>query len=57
MNNTKPQRVNPSQVKQFMADARKRALAAKKNLAIDDETAYHIVCAVNATKPSMTLLS
>jgi uncharacterized protein (UPF0332 family) len=42
MNKTKPQRVNPSQVKQFLADARKRALAAKKNLAIDAETAYQI---------------
>jgi uncharacterized protein (UPF0332 family) len=42
MNKTKPQRVNPSQVKQFLADARKRALAAKKNPAIDAETAYQI---------------
>ena len=42
MSKTKPQQINASQVKQFLADARKRALAAKKNLAIDGETAYQI---------------
>jgi uncharacterized protein (UPF0332 family) len=37
---TKPQPVNPNQVRQFLADARKKAVAARKNLAIDEETAY-----------------
>jgi hypothetical protein len=40
MKKTKPQQANASQVKQFLADARKRAIAAKKNLAIDTETAH-----------------
>ncbi len=42
MNKTKPQRTDPKQIKQFFADARKRAVAARKNLAIDPETAYQI---------------
>ena len=42
MNKTKPQQVNVSQVKQFFADAEKRAAAARKNLSIDNETAYQI---------------
>jgi len=40
MATTKPQRINPKQVKQFMADARKKCAAARKTLAIDEETAY-----------------
>lgn len=42
MNKSKPQRVNASQVEHFLADARKRAIAAKKNLAIDAGTAYQL---------------
>jgi uncharacterized protein (UPF0332 family) len=42
MSKTKPQRINAQQVKQFLADAQKRAAAARKNLAIDAETAYEI---------------
>jgi uncharacterized protein (UPF0332 family) len=42
MNKTKPQPVNVTQVGQFLADAKKRTVAAKKNLAIDSETAYQI---------------
>jgi hypothetical protein len=42
MNKTKPQRTDPKQIKQFFADAQKRAVAARKNLAIDPETAYQI---------------
>jgi hypothetical protein len=42
MNKTKAQRINPQQVKQFFADAQKRAVAARKNLAIDAEAAYEI---------------
>lgn len=42
MNRTKPQRVNPTQVKQFLADAQKKKVSARKNLAIDSETAYQI---------------
>ena len=40
MATTKPQRINPRQVKQFVADAKKMATAARMNLAIDAETAY-----------------
>lgn len=36
----KPQKVDPKQVKQFLADAEKKAVAARKNLEIDEETAY-----------------
>jgi uncharacterized protein (UPF0332 family) len=39
---TKPQRVQPRQVKQFLADAVKKAATARKNLAIDEEAAYQI---------------
>src|SRR5271163_424641 len=42
MNKTKPQALNEKQVRQFLADAGKRAAAAQKNLAIDSETAYQI---------------
>lgn len=42
MNRTKPQRIDAKQVKQFLADAQKRAVAARKNIAIDAETAYQI---------------
>ena len=42
MNKTKPQRLDPKQVKQFLADAQKRISVARKNLAIDAETAYQI---------------
>jgi len=42
MATTKPQPVNPAQVKQFLADARKKAAAARKNLSIDEEAAYQI---------------
>src|SRR5882757_6088541 len=42
MNKTKPQRIDPKQVNQFLADALKRSAAARKNLAIDSETAYQI---------------
>ena len=40
MKTTRPQPVRPDQVKQFLADAHKKAAAARKNLAIDEETAY-----------------
>jgi uncharacterized protein (UPF0332 family) len=40
MATSKPQPVNPQQVKQFLADARKKAVAARKNLNIDEETAH-----------------
>jgi uncharacterized protein (UPF0332 family) len=42
MNKTRPQPVSERQVGQFLADARKRAVAARKNLSIDAETAYQI---------------
>ena len=42
MNKTKPQPANERQVRQFFADAHKRAVAARKNLAIDSEAAYQI---------------
>jgi uncharacterized protein (UPF0332 family) len=37
---TKPQKVDPKQVRQFLADAHRKAAAARKNLTIDEETAY-----------------
>jgi hypothetical protein len=40
MATTKSQRINPKQVKQFLADAVRKAAAARKNLAIDKEIAY-----------------
>lgn len=40
MATTKQQKIDPKQVKQFLADADKKSLAARKNLAIDEETAY-----------------
>ena len=39
---TKPQQIDPKQVRQFLADAKKKAVAARKNLVIDEETAYQI---------------
>jgi len=42
MNKTKAQRISPKQVKRFFTNAQKRAAAARKNLAIDAETAYEI---------------
>ena len=40
MATTKPQKIAPNQVKEFLADAEKKAVAARKNLMIDEETAY-----------------
>jgi uncharacterized protein (UPF0332 family) len=40
MDKTRQQTVDPKQVKQFLADANKKAVAARKNLPIDEETAY-----------------
>lgn len=40
MATTKPQKIDPKQVKQFLADAQKKTVAARKNLVIDEETAY-----------------
>ena len=42
MNKSKSQKVDPKQVKVFLADAHKKAAAARKNLDIDAETAYQI---------------
>ena len=42
MDKTKPQTVDPKQVGQFLDDANKKAVAARKNLLIDEETAYQI---------------
>src|ERR1700733_14680640 len=39
---TKPQNVDPKQVKLFLADAQKKAAAARNNLTIDEEAAYQI---------------
>jgi uncharacterized protein (UPF0332 family) len=40
MDKTKPQKIDPKQVRQFLDDANRKAAAARKNLAIDEETAY-----------------
>jgi uncharacterized protein (UPF0332 family) len=37
---TKPQQIDLRQVRRFLADASKKAIAARKNLTIDEETAY-----------------
>ncbi len=42
MSRTKPQHIDPKQVKQFLANARNKLTAARKNLAIDAETVYQI---------------
>ena len=42
MDKTRPQSVNAKQVQQFLADAKKRVQTARKNLAIDAETAFQI---------------
>lgn len=39
---TKPQPVQSKQVNQFLADAKKKAVAARKNLAIEPEIAYQV---------------
>ena len=38
MATTKPQKIDPKQVKQFLSDAQKKTVAARKNLVIDEET-------------------
>ena len=40
MATTKSQKIDPKQVRQFLADAGRKAAAARKNLVIDEETAY-----------------
>ncbi len=40
MATTRKQKIDPKQVKQFLANAQKKAMAARKNLVIDEETAY-----------------
>jgi uncharacterized protein (UPF0332 family) len=42
LDKTRSQSVNAKQVKQFLADAKKRTRTARKNLAIDTETAFQI---------------
>jgi uncharacterized protein (UPF0332 family) len=42
LDKTRSQSVNPKQVQQFLADAKKRTRTARKNLAIDSETAFQI---------------
>jgi uncharacterized protein (UPF0332 family) len=42
MKTTKPQPVNRKQVGQFLASAQNKAVAARKNLKIDAESAYQI---------------
>jgi uncharacterized protein (UPF0332 family) len=55
MATTRPQPVNPQQVEQFLADARKKAVAAKKNLSIDEETAHQTAYEV-ILKASLALM-
>lgn len=40
MSDAKKQKIDPRQIEQFLVDAEKKAVAARKNLAIDEETAY-----------------
>jgi uncharacterized protein (UPF0332 family) len=39
---TKPQRVNAKQIRDYLSDARKKAVSARKNLPIDAEIAYQV---------------
>ena len=55
MATTKPQKIDPKQVKQFLADAQKKAAAARKNLEIDEETAYQTAYQA-ALKASLALM-
>jgi uncharacterized protein (UPF0332 family) len=40
MTTTKPQKIDPKQVRLFLSDAQKKIITARKNLAIDEEIAY-----------------
>jgi uncharacterized protein (UPF0332 family) len=40
MTTTKPQKTDPKQARQFLVNAQKKIVAARKNLVIDEETAY-----------------
>ena len=40
MTTTRPQKIDIKQVRLFLSDAQKKAMAARKNLEIDEETAY-----------------
>jgi len=51
MATTKPQPIDPKQVKQFLADAKKKCVAARKNLAIDEETAYQLLIRPCSKRP------
>jgi uncharacterized protein (UPF0332 family) len=42
MTTTKPQKIDPKQVKQFLADAQKKSATARRVLAIDEEAAFQI---------------
>src|SRR5579863_7307188 len=42
MATTKPQPVDPKQVRQFLADAQKKSATARRILTIDEEAAYQI---------------
>lgn len=42
MKQTKPQQIDPKQVKLYLVDAQKKAVSARKNLAIDAEIAYQV---------------
>jgi uncharacterized protein (UPF0332 family) len=37
---SRPQKIDIKQVRQFLADAKRKTVAARKNLVIDEETAY-----------------
>jgi uncharacterized protein (UPF0332 family) len=39
---TKPQRVDPKQVRLFLGDAQRKAATVRRNLTIDEEAAYQI---------------
>jgi uncharacterized protein (UPF0332 family) len=55
MKQTKPQRVDPKQVKQYLADAQRKVVSARKNLAIDAEIAYQVAYAA-MLKGSLALM-
>jgi hypothetical protein len=57
MDKTKSQRTDPKQIKQFFANAQKRAVAARKNLAIEPETEYQIAYEAMIKAPLALMLS
>ncbi len=57
MTTTKPQKIDPKQVRQVLLDAERKANAARKNLEIDAETAYQLAYEAMLKGPLALMLS